>query len=429
MSKIKYISTQDDWDSLLNLIHEGTLTPVIGLELFKYSENNELFSFDNWLAKKLLEKFEVTDHSADTLIDAAGYLINEKNVESNDIIDHLDSSIKDIKFEFPSLASLLMISGLKYFINTTVFYSILKNMIAEVRREEADSKNFSPYSHFSFDQDLAKLSKTFVFNVFGSLNKDPAVTEDDMLEFTSKLGENISIAPNLLIALQNNNILFLGCAYPEWMIRVVLRLLTNQAMNEWGTGKPRRKIYVINDRSEFAEEQNKVLKNYNVVSFEGGTSAFISELLKQWKKRFEKPKSIFLSYTRSDKEAVENLKKGLEQVANIRCWYDKEDLEEAARWREEIIIEIDKADLFIPLISNNSLNHKGFIEKEWDAAWNTNVVKKKTGVYVIPIVIDGTDPYDKRVPKEFTDLNIGTIPQGNPDEKFISRIKNILNIQ
>ena len=228
MSKIKYISTQDDWDSLLNLIHEGTLTPVIGLELFKYKENNELSSFDNWLAKKLLEKFGVTDHSADTLIDAAGYLLNEKNVESNDIIDHLDSTIKNIKFEFPSLASLLMISGLKYFINTTVFYSILKNMIAEVRREEADSKNFSPYSHFSFDQDLAKLSKTFVFNVFGSLNKDPAVTEDDMLEFTSKLGENISIAPNLLIALQNNNILFLGCAYPEWMIRVVLRLLTNQ---------------------------------------------------------------------------------------------------------------------------------------------------------------------------------------------------------
>ena len=56
MIKSKNISTQDDWDNLLNLIHEGTLTPVIGQELFKYKENNELFSIDNYLSKKLLEK-------------------------------------------------------------------------------------------------------------------------------------------------------------------------------------------------------------------------------------------------------------------------------------------------------------------------------------------------------------------------------------
>lgn len=437
MIKSKNISTQDDWDNLLNLIHEGTLTPVIGQELFKYKENNELFSIDNYLSKKLLEKFDVTDPSPATLTETAGYLLSEKNVELNDniefldgsIIEYLDTSIKNIKFDFPLLTDLLEIGDLKYFINTTVFSSILEDKIKKVRNEkDVDSKDFSPYSLFSFEQNLKKLSKTFVFNVFGSFESGPAISEDDMLEFTSQWSEKTSIAPNLLIALQNNNILFLGCAYPKWMIRFVLRLLTSQAMNDWGNGKPRRKIYVVNDISAFSEEQNRILKNYNVVTYDGGTNEFMSQLLQQWKKKFEKPKSIFLSYTRGDKEAVENLKKGLEQVANIRCWYDTEDLELATRWREEIIIEIDKADLFIPLISNNSLNHKGFVEKEWDAAWNTNVVKKKTGEYLIPIVIDGTDPYDKRVPKEFTDLNIGKIPQGNPDEQFINRIKNILNI-
>lgn len=430
---MKFISTQDDWNDLLKLIHEKTLTPVVGQEMFKYKQNNELLLLDSYLSNKLLEKFEVKDRSAGTLTDSVNYLLIEKKAEyeniSEDIITYLDTLIKTTDFEFPLITDLLKITDLKYFVNTTVFYDILEKKIKEVREQQApDYKNFSPYSLFSFEQDLTKLSKSFVFNMFGSLEKDPAISEDDLLEFTSKFSEKISIAPNLVIALQNNNMLFLGCSYPEWMTRFVLRLLTIQALNEWGTGKPRRKIYVINDKSEFSEEQNKILKNYNVVSFEGSTTEFMTQLSQQWRKKFEEPKSIFLSYTRGDKEAVENLKKGLEQIGNVRCWYDNEDLELAAKWRNEIIIEIDKADLFVPLISNNSLEHKGFVEKEWDAAYNTNVLKKKTAEYLIPIVIDDTDPYDKRVPKEFTELNIGKVPQGNPDEKFINKIKNILNL-
>ena len=429
MNKMKFISSQDDWDNLLNLISEGTLSPIIGKEIFKYEENNELFSIDNYLSKKLLEKFEAPDKSFQSLTDTVNYLIYENKAESDDIITFLTKTLSDIKYDFPLLTDLLRISDLKFFINTTVFYDTLERKIKEVRLEDADFKNYSPYGSFSWDQDLSKskLNKTFVFNAFGSLKKDPAISEEDMLEFTTQFSEKMRPATNLVNALQNN-LLFLGCAYPDWITRFVLRLLTIQAMHEWGTGKPRRKIYVINDKSEFRDEQNKLLKNYSVVSYEGGSREFISELLLQWKKKYEKPKSIFLSYTRGDKVAVENLLTALQQAGNIKCWYDDKDLEVAVKWKDEIITEINNADLFIPLISNNSLEHKGFVEKEWDAAYNTYVVKGKMGDYIIPIVIDDTDPYDKRVPNNFTELNIAKIPQGNPDEKFLNKIKQILNL-
>ena len=61
--------------------------------MFKYKENNELFSIDNYLSKKLLEKFDVTDPSPASLTETAGYLLSEKNVELNDNIEFLDGSI------------------------------------------------------------------------------------------------------------------------------------------------------------------------------------------------------------------------------------------------------------------------------------------------------------------------------------------------
>ena len=90
---MKFISTQDDWNDLLKLIHEKTLTPVVGQEMFKYKENNELSLLDSYLSKKLLEKFDAKDRSAGTLTDSVNYLLIEKKSEyeniSEDIITYL----------------------------------------------------------------------------------------------------------------------------------------------------------------------------------------------------------------------------------------------------------------------------------------------------------------------------------------------------
>jgi len=243
----------------------------------------------------------------------------------------------------------------------------------------------------------------------------------------------MSSDPNIVNALKNKSLLFLGCSFPDWMIRFALRLISNEPLHDWGS---KRTIIVVNDPSDLRNEQNSFLKNYDVITYEGSTSEFVNELSSQWKKRNPhagKTKSIFLSYTRADMQAVESMKKGIEQIGNVTCWYDKRELEPGDDWREKIVVNIRKADLFMPLISANSLEHEdGYVQKEWSQGTNEWVFRnadKKADKYLIPVIIDDSKAYGEKITKHFdSKINFTKVPQGNPDAEFLEDIKKILNL-
>ncbi|MGN6802557.1 MAG: hypothetical protein ACTHJN_11690, partial [Ginsengibacter sp.] len=87
---------------------------------------------------------------------------------------------------------------------------------------------------------------------------------------------------------------------------------------------------------------------------------------------------------------------------------------------------------FIPLISENSLMHKdGYVQIEWFTADNVNTFRKidgRTGKYLMPVVIDDTNPYNENVPKYFSELSIGKVPLGNPAPEFINQLRETLNL-
>ena len=146
--------------------------------------------------------------------------------------------------------------------------------------------------------------------------------------------------------------MFLGCAFPNWMVRFILRLLSNQPMHSWGTTL--RKIVVVNVPSAVRDAQFDFLKNFRVTTYAGDTGQFVNELSSQWNKRnpsAEKNKMVFLSYTVKNKDAVENLKKAIEGINNVSCWYDNREIVAGDNFKTEIAKNIKSADLFIPLIS------------------------------------------------------------------------------
>ena len=57
----KILSEQCDWDELLEFIAEKQLTPVIGKEVYKFSEADYLVPFDEYLSKQILKVNGVTD--------------------------------------------------------------------------------------------------------------------------------------------------------------------------------------------------------------------------------------------------------------------------------------------------------------------------------------------------------------------------------
>ena len=259
------------------------------------------------------------------------------------------------------------------------------------------------------------------------------MSEDDMLEYTGYFKEKMIKATNIVNALQNKNLLFLGCNFPDWMFRFMIRFLSNEPMHEWGT---KRTVIVVNDDTELRTNQFAFLEKYDAVTFEGNTEDFIHELSTRRKARAPQTpvskKNIFLSYTVKDKEAVENLKTAIESIGNVNCWYDKREINAGDDYKTEIAKGIKSADLFIPLISENSLLHKdGYVQLEWFTADNVNTFRKIDGnksKYLMPIVIDDSNPYDANVPKYFAELSIGKVLQGNPDPEFLKQIKDTLQM-
>jgi hypothetical protein len=430
----KNLSEQSDWDELLDFISDKQLTPIIGREMFQFRQEDILVSIDTYLSKQILESYKVADQPALTLTQAVNYLANQKQIKMMDIIRKLKSIVKEINFEFPLLKEFLGITDLHYFINTAVYNNVLENKLSEVRKQNPTSINFSINEPFSDSNDLERLQEPFVFNVFGSLlnTVDPALSEDDMLEYTGYFKEKMKNATNIINALKNKNLLFLGCTFPDWMVRFILRLLSNEPMHDWGT---KRTVIVVNDPSDTRNKQFDFLKNYDVVFFEGSVNQFIQELSHQWKQKNPsavKNKMVFLSYTVKDKDAVENLKKAIEGINNVTCWYDNREIIAGDNFKTEIAKNIKSADLFIPLISANSLTHKdGYVQLEWFTADNVNTFRKidgKTDKYLMPVVIDDTNPYDTDVPKYFSELSIGKVPFGNPDQEFINQLRETLNL-
>jgi hypothetical protein len=216
------------------------------------------------------------------------------------------------------------------------------------------------------------------------------------------------------------------------MVRFFLRILSNEPLTEWGT---KRTIIVVNNQSDLRDTRFEFLKSYDVVTYLGNTGDFIHELAGQWKKRTPtgvKTKTVFLSYTIKDKEAVESLKKKIESIGNVNCWYDSREIAAGDNFDNMISKNIRNADLFIPLISANSLMHKdGFVQYEWVTAHNVNTFRKQDGneeKFLMPIVIDDTNPYDTNVPKYFAEISIGKVPGGDANEEFLMQIKKSLQL-
>jgi hypothetical protein len=276
----KIFSDQYDWDELLDFIAEKKLTPVLGKEMYTFKDGDKFFPLDNYLSQKILELHKISEHSTANLSEAVNYLEIEKKVKSMDIIRKLKSIVKDVNFDLPVLSEFLSITDLNYFINTTVYNNVLEKKISEARKQQATSINFSINEPFADCPDVEKINTPFIFNVFGSLlnTVDPALSEEDMLEYTGYFKEKMSGATNIVSALKNKNLLFLGCTFPDWMVRFALRLLSNEPLHEWGS---KRTIIVINNPSDLRNEQNNFLKNYDVITYEGGTSEFVHELNKQ----------------------------------------------------------------------------------------------------------------------------------------------------
>jgi hypothetical protein len=99
----------------------------------------------------------------------------------------------------------------------------------------------------------------------------------------------------------------------------------------------------------------------------------------------ERPLRAFISYSHEDRDYGGQAKAVLTGVG-ISAFLAHEDLEVSDQWRERILEELRRCDLFVPLLSAN------FLASRW-APQEAGFIVSRPEVIIAPLSIDGTIPF------------------------------------
>jgi hypothetical protein len=412
-----------DWQSFMDSLTAGQMVPVIGNDLILVKDDEDTPEpLHRYLVKKWTKRLGVP-YKDQTLGELA--LSNpQKNIgKATDAIFH---KIDRDRFNFESLVKLSEITHFRFFISTTLDGLLVKALCKarKLKKNQVREINYSLQKLSYTPREDEEDPQVTVFNLFGSFGHylKPAFDEEEMLEhiFTlSRNDEDHSLASYFMECVQNKILLFIGCDFPDWFMRFIIRIVTNERYRN-------RTLcdYIVWSEIDKCPKLNTFLKQFNKNIFtpekcrEGNLRVFIDELHNKWTEVLEKQpikyrETVFLSYNNPDRESARTLKKQLRAKGVRNVWFDIDDLD-IGKHREKIEDEIKKCDIFIPLISNNSLtNTRSYTRTvEWtciEGRLSADKFYNRSTFNLVPIIIDDTDRSDKRIPgfmREFTMWNL-----------------------
>jgi len=97
---------------------------------------------------------------------------------------------------------------------------------------------------------------------------------------------------------------------------------------------------------------------------------------------------IFISYAREDIESVKTLYNQLASISKIEPWIDFKKLLPGQKWKPTIRKAIRESDYFIIVLSNNSTNKRGFVQKELREAFKILDELPDNKIFLIPIRLE-----------------------------------------
>lgn len=94
---------------------------------------------------------------------------------------------------------------------------------------------------------------------------------------------------------------------------------------------------------------------------------------------------VFISYSTKDKKAAATVKDFLSSYG-LECFLAHEDLQVSEEWKERILEELLRCNIFIPILSNN------FRDSDWGPQ-EIGVISGRKSVAIVPISLDKTVPF------------------------------------
>jgi histidyl-tRNA synthetase len=105
---------------------------------------------------------------------------------------------------------------------------------------------------------------------------------------------------------------------------------------------------------------------------------------------------VFISYARDDEKQATNLYKELTKHG-INAWLDTKNIKPGENWKVCISSAVKKSRWFIALLSDNSVNKVGYIQKELKLAFDVLDEYPEQEIYLIPVRLDNCKPTSERI--------------------------------
>lgn len=106
----------------------------------------------------------------------------------------------------------------------------------------------------------------------------------------------------------------------------------------------------------------------------------------------DRPLRVFLCHSSMDKPAIRELYESLRTEIWIDPWLDEEKLFPGQDWETEIEKAVESSDVVIICLSNNSINKRGFVQKELRYALDVALEMPEETIFIIPLRLEDCTP-------------------------------------
>lgn len=435
-----------EWNKLLNKIEAEEVILILGDELSMLNISGKQIQLRDFLlhqlvdalnddesnSAKLINKDDIksfSDISYESMKGNWQQILSDPYAETVEVLSNISPNL----YETEALNKLLSIDKFKIILSTgfdDIAYSVLLNLYGE--------KNLMRlgYVQKTNGQDIPlKTDQRVFYHLFGRASSERhsfVLSEDDLLEFIHFWMDPNYRPKELSKILSNKYILVVGCSYPNWLFRFFFHSLkyVSEQKNE---GKDNG---LLSD-SNLDPELVSFLRRMETSVHEDAIS-FIDELYERWQKRVQNSSSsdstnvlqepeAFISYASEDYHIVSEIVDIFKELGYNNIWFDKKDLEVGDKYERIIKHKIEKAKVFIPVLSPNTENTDGgrFFRKEWK--WAKDVEESHFGTddnFIRPILINDLVMPTKHV---FSDCHC--VDMSNSDERRIIIRRMIRNLR
>lgn len=407
------------WDDLLDCVTvPGRVVPVIGSELLMVpGDDGVAVPFSTRLAQRcagwLRERYDLE------LADDASLPVQMKAAQRHgaDFSPALYAAHQTLLAELTdadlphALRLLAQIHDFPFFVSTTS-----DGLLAKALGIGAEKLVAAELEH-NRDLPLGWQPKETpkLFQLFGRIaaGSDGAITEEDTLEYLTHLHDQGRPA-RLLSHLRGSHLLFIGNQFPDWLTRMLLRLLRG---DRFFGGRKTTFDAVADPEARNGGPLVGFLRAFSPrtrVYEDGDSASFVKTLYEKWRDRTGSPVvapefvvrgmygeapapmkagSIFISYASEDRSAAERLARALD-TAGLDVWLDRRQLQGGDNYGAKIAEHIRQCRLFVPLMSRQTVSrHEGYFRREWLLARERLEMIGPELSWVMPVVIDevGTD--------------------------------------